>query len=104
MVPEALELEQERARARAARASGDEAERLLAGQRVGDRFVTAQAAQARCGVGERRRRASPLGGPLEAAMLVEQPHVEMKDAVADDVEAEVAGLDHAGVDRPDGDW
>ena len=27
----------------------------------------------------------------------------MQDAVADDVEAEVPGLDHAGMDRPDGD-
>ena len=36
-------------------------------------------------------------------MLVEEPRVECEDPVADDVEAEVPGLDHAGVDRPDGD-
>ena len=36
-------------------------------------------------------------------MLVEETRVEVEDPVADDVEAEVAGLDHAGVDRPDGD-
>ncbi len=36
-------------------------------------------------------------------MLVEEPDVEVQDAIADDVEAEVAGLDHAGVDRADGD-
>ena len=36
-------------------------------------------------------------------MLVEEPRVEVEDAFADDVEAEVAGLDHAGVDRADGD-
>ena len=36
-------------------------------------------------------------------MLVEEPHVDVEDPVADDAEAEVAGLDHAGVDRPDRD-
>ena len=36
-------------------------------------------------------------------MLVEQPHVEMQDPVADDVESEMARFDDAGVDRPDGD-
>ena len=36
-------------------------------------------------------------------MLVEEPRVEVEDAVADDVEAEVARLDHARVDRPDRD-
>ena len=36
-------------------------------------------------------------------MLVEQPRVDVQDQVADDVEAEVARLDHAGVDRPDGE-
>ena len=33
-------------------------------------------------------------------MLVEEARVEVQDPLADDVEAEVAGLDHAGVDRP----
>ena len=36
-------------------------------------------------------------------MLVEQTRVDVQDQVTDDVEAEVAGLDHAGVDRPDRD-
>ena len=36
-------------------------------------------------------------------MLVEEARVEVEDAVADDVEAEVARLDHAGVDRADRD-
>ena len=44
-----------------------------------------------------------LGGALEAAVLVEEARVHHEDPLADDVEAEVAGLDHAGVDRPDGD-
>ena len=42
-----------------------------------------------------------LGGALEAAVLVEEAQVEEEDPLADDVEAEVAGLDHAGVDRAD---
>ena len=36
-------------------------------------------------------------------MFVEEPRVEMQDPLADDVEAEVTGLDHARVDRTDGD-
>ena len=36
-------------------------------------------------------------------MLVEEAGVEVEDAIADDVEAEVPGLDHARVDRADGD-
>ena len=44
-----------------------------------------------------------FGGAFEPAVLVEQLRVELEDLVADDVEAEVAGLDHAGMDRPDRD-
>ena len=66
-------------------------------------LATAQAAQARCGVGERFAGVTALGGALEAAVLVEQAGVHREDALADDVEAEVPGLDHAGVDRADGD-
>ncbi len=36
-------------------------------------------------------------------MLVEELRVEVEDEVADDVEAEMARFDHAGVDRTDGD-
>ena len=36
-------------------------------------------------------------------MLVEEAQVEVQDPLADDVEAEVAGLDDAGVDRADRD-
>ena len=36
-------------------------------------------------------------------MFVEELRVDVEDEVADDVEPEVAGLDHAGVDRADGD-
>ena len=36
-------------------------------------------------------------------MLVEEARVEVEDPLADDVEAEVPRLDHAGVDRADGD-
>ena len=66
-------------------------------------LATAHAAQARRGVRDAVLERLSLGGALEAAVLVEEPRVEMEDPVADDVEAEVAGLDHAGVDRPDRD-
>ena len=36
-------------------------------------------------------------------MLVEETRIEVEDPVAYDVKAEVPGLDHAGVDRADGD-
>ena len=36
-------------------------------------------------------------------MLVEESCVEVEDAVADDMEAEVTRLDHAGMDWPDRD-
>ena len=65
--------------------------------------MTAQAAQARDDVGEPFLERLPFGGTLEAAVLVEELRVEVEDAVADEMEAEVAGLDHAGVDRPDRD-
>ena len=56
---------------------------------------------------ERRRRARPracfLGGAFESAVLVEEAGVEVEDAFADEVEAEVPGLDHAGMDGADGD-
>ena len=51
----------------------------------------------------RSARVLSLGGAFEAAVLVEEPGVEVEDQVADDVEAKVAGLDHAGVDRADRD-
>ena len=91
-------------RARASSAVGREPERLLAGVRVGDAVRDGAG-----GAGALRRTRSPsverapFGGALEAAVLVEEPRVEVEDPVADDVEAEVARLDHAGVDRPDRD-
>ena len=65
--------------------------------------MTAQAAQARAAYARPSVERRALGGALEPAVLVEEPGVEVEDPVADDVEAEVAGLDHAGVDRPDRD-
>ena len=98
VVPEPFELEEDRAGARDVRGR-PQPENLLAGVCVGN------------GVGDRAGGARPrgvrdpfgegvaLGGAFEAAVLVEEPDVEMQDQVADDVEAKVAGLDHAGVDR-----
>ncbi len=65
--------------------------------------MTQQPAQARATTGRPSASGEPFGRPLEAAVLVEQARVDVQDQVADDVEAEVAGLDHAGVDRPDRD-
>ena len=102
MVVEALELERERA-SDAQVAVGPQSACLLDGVRVSHH------------VGHRARRAGPLdvrqrvaglavlGSPLEAAVLVEQAGVQREDALADDVEAKVAGLDDARVDRADGD-
>ena len=42
-------------------------------------------------------------GPLDAAMLITQRNLQVEDVLAVTLETEVAGLDHAGMDRPDGD-
>ena len=100
VAPDPLELQQERA------CSGElggrfEAEALLARMGVREavrhRAPGAGAADVASAVGER----AALGRALEPAVLVEETRVEVEDPVPDDVEAEVAGLDHAGVDRPD---
>ena len=49
-----------------------------------------------------RRRAADQG-PLDAAVLVAQRDLQVEDVLAVALEAEVARLDDAGVDRPDGD-
>ena len=102
VAPRPLELEQDRAGAGQLRRR-HEAERLLAGVRVGDAV--------RDGAGRARARDEgrsllerlPLGRPLEPSVLVEEARVEVEDPVADDMEAEVPGLDHARVDRADRD-
>ena len=43
----------------------------------------------------------PDGGRFESATLVEQTHVQVQDALADDVESKVPGLDDAGMNRAD---
>ena len=102
-VPDALELEQDRPGPREL-GRGDEPEQPP--RRRGRR-------RRRSSPSNRRRRArrpaapsasvQPFGRPFEAAVLVEEPGVDVEDQVADDVEPEVARLDHAGVDRADGD-
>ena len=44
----------------------------------------------------------PSEGPLDAAMLIAERDLEVKDLFAVALEPEVPGLDHAGVDRTDG--
>ena len=103
VAPDPLELEQDRAGA------GE-----LGGRLAGRAPPRRRGRRRRRSRPRRRRRRAPtnahaaverraLGGPLEPAVLVEEAGVEVQDAVADDVEAEVAGLDHARVDRPDRD-
>ena len=80
-----------------------EAENLFAGLRVGERVGDSARGAGPSGVGDAFGERLSLGCPLEAAVLIEEPRVEMEDQVADDVEAEVAGFDDACVDRADRD-
>ncbi len=99
-----------RARARAG-SSGPARARAAARDRAPPRtrcayataLLTQQPAHARATTGSPSASASPSAASLEATVLVEEPHVDVQDQVADDVEPEVARLDHAGVDRPDRD-
>src|SRR6185312_15943430 len=102
VVVEALQLEQHGARV-ARPLVRPPAERGLAGLHVGDR-VGDRACRARAlGVGARVRERTALGRRLQSAVLVEQPQIEVQDALTDDREAEVPGLDHSGVNRADRD-
>ena len=102
VVVDALELEQHRpggAQLAVGLKREGALDRVCVGDGVGDR---AGGARALAYVS-----ASPsvmaLGCALEAAVLVEEARVHREDPLADDVEAEVPGLDHAGVDRADRD-
>ena len=77
-------------RARASSAIGPQPERLLARVRVGDGVRDRAGRAGALGVGEALVERSAFGGALEAAVLVEEARVEVQDALADDVEAEVA--------------
>src|SRR5439155_8803598 len=81
----------------------DETERFLARLRVGN-TVRDRAGGARAG-GERDSlvEGRSLRRSFQTAVLVEEACVDMEDAVADDVKAEVTGFDYAGVDRSDRD-
>ena len=78
-------------------------ERVLARVGVGDAVRDGACGAGALCVGKSLVERVPFGGALEAAVLVEEPCVDVEDAVADDVEAEVPRLDDAGVDRADGD-
>ena len=77
--------------------------RLLDGLRARHALATAHAPQAWRSTSIRSSRVRPSASALQVAVLVEQPRVEVEDALADRVEAEVPRLDDAGVDRADGD-
>ena len=102
VVVEALQLQQQGAAA-AGFAVGHQPQRRFRRQRVGDRVGDRAGAAGALGEGERGDRLRPRGGPLEPAVLVEEARIEVEDALADDVEAEVPRLDHPGVDRADRD-
>ena len=69
------------------------------GQRVADRRV----ARGRLHVVDRPFRRSPDERGLDAAVLIAEGDLEMEDVLAMTLETEVAGLDDARVDGPDGD-
>src|SRR5690349_8867415 len=102
MAPKTLQLEQDRAAARKFARRG-EPKRVFPGVRVGEAVGDDAAGAGSLGEGEAAFGPVPLGGSFEAAVLVEEPGVEVEDAIPDDVEAKVARLDDAGVDRPDRD-
>ena len=102
VVPGSLELEQDRSRPGELRGRR-EPERLLAGVCVGDAVRDGAGRAGARDVRSALVECRAFGRALEAAVLVEEPRVELEDQIADDVEAEVAGLDHPGVDRPDRD-
>ena len=102
VAPETLELEQDRPCAGELRGRFEPESRLACvgvGEAVRDRAGRAGAAD----VAGTVREGAPLGGGLEAAVLVEEAGVEVENPFADDVEAEVARLDDASVDRADRD-
>ena len=102
VVVDALELQQQRARA-GQLAIGGETKCLLAGLRVGDAIADGARGAGALRVRQRCCERVPGGGGFEAAALVEEAHVEVQDAFADDVEAKVPGLDDACVHRADRD-
>src|SRR5690606_30070753 len=69
------------------------------GERVGDRAVARDAARETRGPVERRAGHQRLHALVDVAKALLQPH----DELAIGVEAEMAGLDDAGMDRPDRD-
>ena len=82
--------------------------RLRAGERLHDRRVRRRVADGRvAGHGlhlAHRRPVRPAGQrALDAAMLVAERDLEVQHLLARALEAEMPGLDDAGVDRADGD-
>src|SRR5438876_3867889 len=102
MAPHAFELEQDRAHAREL-AAGSKTERVLTREGARDAVRNGAGGAGARRVGDPIGEGVSFGRAFETAVLVEQPRVEVQDALANDVEPEVAGLDDPGMDRPDGD-
>ena len=102
VAPEPFELEQERAGA-CDLIRRPQAEDLLGSVRVGHAIGDRAGAACPRGVVDAVVKRLPGRGSLEAAVLVEEPDVQVQDAIADDMQPEVARFDHAGMDRADRD-
>src|SRR5207244_4066767 len=102
VAPDAFQLEEDRPRS-GEFGGGAQAGCSLAGVRVGDAVGDGAGGAGARGVAKALGECGTGCGALEPAVLVEEADIEVEDPLADDVEAEVAGLDHAGVDRADGD-
>ena len=90
-------------RARAIAGPDEQPERLFAGLGVRDAVGHRAGSTGSLRVADRVGQGKSFGSTLKPSMLVEEAHVDVEDPVADDPEAEVAQLDHTGVDRPDRD-
>ena len=102
VIPHALELEQDRPNAREL-AARKQAERFLDGLRICDAVRDGAGCACSRDVSGAVLERAAFRCPLEPAVLVEEPSVDMEDLFADEVEAKVPRLDHAGVHRPDRD-
>ena len=103
VVVDALELEQHVRETRSPR-SGAEPVRVLDRLRVGDGVRDRAGRAGPLDVGERTSVSWPSAARSRPPVLVEEARVQREDALADHMEAEVAGLDHAGVDGPTATW
>ena len=100
MVPGSFEFEQNRAHT-CELATRTQPKCLFAGMRIGDGVRDCARGAGALRIGETVLERVFLRRPLETAVFVEEPRVDVQDPFSDHVEAKVSRLDHAGVDRSD---